>query len=51
MRPDSRPPPIGQLGFRHPPRIIFEGRDEIQQRKLLKMRVNAHMRPADWTDD
>jgi hypothetical protein len=51
VRPDGRGPVVGQLGLAHPPRIVFEGRNEIQQRKFLKMRVNAWMRPADWTDD
>ena len=39
------------LGLAQPARIVFEGRNEIQQRKFLKMRVNARMRPADWADD
>lgn len=51
VRPDSRVPPIGQLGFKHPPKLIFAGRNELQQRKYLKLKVNAWMRPADWTDD
>jgi hypothetical protein len=44
-------PPHGQLGFKHPPQVIFEGRNERQQRKFLKLRVNAWMRQADWIDD
>jgi hypothetical protein len=31
IRPDSRVPPHGQLGFKHTPQVIFEGRNEMQQ--------------------
>lgn len=51
IRGDARVPPIDQLNFKHPPKVIFPGRNEFQQRNFLKLRANAWMRPADWKDD
>jgi hypothetical protein len=37
-------------GSKHRSQVIFEGRNEMQQR-FLKLWVNAWMRQADWIDE